>query len=138
MRSKEEEMVGERMKTNKKMNKKMKLKETKISLLLLLTMVGCAGSYTCKEYPSGKCQSVSNVYDKTNKPSLPESFPDSPRKPFNHSESGVMSTTLLGAPILKEPKVLRVLMNYWVDEDQDLNLGGYLFLKLGEAEWHIH
>lgn len=109
--------------------------------MLLVNLGGCAGSYTCNEYPTGRCQSVSEVYDKTNKKRLGDSPKPTEKLDLNqNSKKGdaVLNSSLLGSPILKEPIVMRVLLNYWEDEDQDLNMGGYIFVKVKDSEWEIH
>jgi hypothetical protein len=101
--------------------------------LLLLFLSNCATTYSCKTETAGKCQSISEVYDNLNKKSVlevkNENTPNDQQINFKQP--------LEGSPILKEPKVLRVLLNYWEDEEKDLNLGGYVFVKVREAEWVI-
>lgn len=115
---------------------------TKIIFLffLIFNLTGCAGSYTCNTYPTGKCQSVSKVYEK-NKNKNYENRSDGEKEIQTgkmKTSKEVIQSTLLGSPILKEPKVLRVLLNYWEDDDKDLNMGGYIFVKVRDAEWELH
>lgn len=96
----------------------------------------CATTYKCGEFPEGKCQNVSDVYRK----SLNDhSASDDNFSNLNSTKNISMSDDQLkdGHPILSRPRVLRVLFNKWMDKDGDLNLGGYMFLKIEDSKWQI-
>jgi hypothetical protein len=104
-----------------------------VRILLLMALVAftsCATSYSCKTDNLGKCQSVSEVF---------EHVKNGEKRSESVEVRGkeVMDTPLLGMPVLKEPVVLRVLLNHWEDEDQDLVMGGYIFIKVRDAAWSI-
>lgn len=111
-----------------------------ILFILVLTLLGGCASYTCNEYPSGRCQSVSEVYEKTNRrggqATKTEIDKINSREEIKKGNEAI-HTPLLGNPILKEPIVLRVLLNSWEDEDQDFIMGGYIFVKVKDAQWRI-
>jgi type IV conjugative transfer system lipoprotein TraV len=124
----------------------------KFSLICaILMLTGCAQNYTCGQFPSSGCQSVSTVYEKTN-----DGFHDYRKTLFDEKSekktvekqknsrnrrTGRTHQTLNyvtpGDPILAKPTVMRVLINAWVDQDKDLNSGGFIYLRLKDSEWII-
>jgi len=134
-------------------------------VVLLISMVsGCATNYSCSGYPDMPCASISGVYDRTKDgvtdyratTGNSESKNSSSRKGIsrgrhggathNHSshENNVIqvakSETVLnyvapGDPILSEPRILRGLFFPWVDDDKDLQAGGYVYLRISEPKW---
>ena len=109
--------------------------------VFLLILGGCATTYSCNTRTAGKCQTISDVYKHVDK--NPDESPERTQKelsteygPKNGGER--FKEPLAGKPILREPKVLRVLLNYWEDEEKDLNLGGYVFVKVRDVEWELH
>lgn len=103
--------------------------------LLTLFLSSCATTYSCKTQTAGKCQSISEVYANVNKEGDDNNLKsdDSSLK----SVGKILTQPLEGKAVLKEPKVIRVLLNYFEDEERDLNLGGYIFVKVEDAKWAI-
>jgi len=115
------------------------MKKEFFALLLLILLSGCSTGYSCNTKTAGKCQSVSDVYKNVDKDGSVEE-----EKSEVASISGVSSGSINklkepieGQAILSQPIVLRVLLNYWEDEDKDLNLGGYIFVKVRDAQWQM-
>lgn len=110
-----------------------------IFIICLLFLSSCATTYSCNTKTAGKCQSISEVYDNVDKDSGHNS-PSTEIAKENDLDSFKrfkLKEPLEGKAVLSEPQVLRVLLNYWEDEEKDLNLGGYVFVKVREAEWQI-
>ena len=128
------------------------MKKYFLILISLLMLNGCAATYTCGQFPSSGCQSVSTVYEKTN-----DGFHDYRKTLFDEENKkkvekkkqkngqklhvGKTHQTLNyatpGDPILTKPAVMRVLFNAWVDQEKDLNAGGFIYLRLRDSEWVI-
>ncbi len=116
----------------------------KIILLFMFILTGCASSsFTCGEYPSGKCKSVSTVYKETQNDWVDYRKTNVTQKKnskdfkLNLSKPTPLSVPLAGKPLLSKPKILRILVTQWIDEDNDFNGGGYLYVKVRDSEW-IH
>ncbi|MDT1914065.1 TraV family lipoprotein, partial [Acinetobacter baumannii] len=43
----------------------------------------------------------------------------------------------VGEPILTPPKTMRIFYTPFKDEQGDLNVGGYVYVQLNDAEWVI-
>jgi hypothetical protein len=126
-----------------------------ILLIILMLIEWSCASYTCKEYPTGRCQSVSSVYENSKKPNFlsqnesenevknQEAIKSKTTKVEKNQNQNLNSPLtainfeLVGKPIIKNPKVLRILINHWEDEDKDLNIGGHIYLRVEEAKWEI-
>ena len=112
---------------------------------------GCATDYTCGAVPGSKCKNVNEVYEQTNegvkdyRSSLyGESKEGSSRKAREVRDIAVApSANALnykspGDPVLVKPEVMRILFTSWVDKENDLNAGGYVYLQLGELRWDLN
>ena len=103
---------------------------------------GCSSTqYSCGESPqSGQCQSLSSVYNRTdgelydyrNSKSKTDmlNFSSEHKHTVNFEHEGK-------TPLLSKPRVLRIFFNPFEDSDKDLNLGGYVYIRLSESEWQI-
>jgi hypothetical protein len=102
--------------------------------IFLFSLVGCATSYTCQDYPTGKCQTVSKVYKRSKHP-----LKGKKEVKVKQSNKGnkVIVNKLEGNPLLLKPKVIRIYINHWEDKEGDLHVGGYIFVKVKGAEWNI-
>ena len=125
-------------------------------VFFILYLSGCATSqYSCGQYPEAGCQPVSTVYNRTN-----DGYHDY-RKTL-YSKNGkknsksrsrrridkvntiqvsqahrVLNYTSPGDPILSQPVVMRILFNSWLDKENDLNAGGFVFVKIRGGEWQM-
>lgn len=124
-----------------------------ISLLTLLAgcvnmMSGLDGGskFACKAPDGVVCTSVSGVYANSVSGSLPsqqhatkgsvdsKAVPDP--KPYNASPP-TTTAPAPGTPLLSSPKVLRLWIAPWVDEDGDLHDQSYLYVMWHRGEWQI-
>lgn len=106
--------------------------------LLTLFLSSCATTYSCKTQTAGKCQSISEVYANVNKEDHSnDNNSNIDSNKMENSGAQILAQPLEGKAVLKEPKVIRVLLNYFEDEERDLNLGGYIFVKVEDAKWAI-
>ncbi|MBF0315142.1 MAG: hypothetical protein HQK50_17480 [Oligoflexia bacterium] len=108
-----------------------------IILVMIIAMSGCATTYSCKTKSAGKCQSISEVYDNVNKDDSDQEEKDEKEKNREWMRERRLKGPIEGNAILREPKVLRVLLSHFEDEEKDLNLGGYVFVKIRDSEWEI-
>lgn len=120
------------------------------ALLMVLgfsVLAGCAtDSYTCGQFPESGCQPVSVVYKRTN-----DGFHDYRHDLYDEqkreAKGGVdirvgqahktMNYVSAGDPVLTKPVVLRILMDSYEDEQKDLIGGGFVYVRLRDAEWVI-
>jgi len=118
---------------------------------LTLMMTGCA-KFSCGQFPQSGCQPVSHVYDRTNdgfndyRTSLNKDDRKTRSKRHYHDHTfddrlkvgaahKAVNYANPGDPILTKPVIIRVLVAPWEDKQNDLNAGGYVYLKLRESEW---
>ena len=122
-----------------------------VILILVAGFLGGCTKFSCGQFPQSGCQPVSHVYDRTN-----EGFYDY-RSTLNKKEEKsrnkghrdhyfddrievgdahkAINHANPGDPILTKPVVMRVLFAPWEDNQKDLNIGGYVYLKIRDAEW---
>lgn len=121
-------------------------------ILSALLLQGCVSNskFSCAEVPTGGCRSVSEVYSQTN-----DGFVDYRQE---ESQKGKLSSKAQhakeiavrisqanralnyanpGDPILGKPMILRILITPYRDEDGDYIAGGYVYMKIKDAEWKI-
>lgn len=125
-------------------------------LIILLLLTGCTASrFTCGKFPGAGCKPVTSVYDETNGELTdyrrhstlssdarsyvsgnPESSNHRPPIKINIGRASQAINHLPpGAPLLTKPVTMRILVNTYIDEENDLNTGGYVYIKLRESEW---
>ena len=132
-------------------------------LLLLPTLTACANmagldgksEFACKAPDGVVCTSVSGVYANTLAGTLParregyaqSEAPDSaseakpkgpadPLKPYS-AEPPAGTAPAAGTPLLSPPRVLRLWLAPWVDEDGDLHDQAYLYVMWHRGEWQL-
>lgn len=115
----------------------------------LLLSIGCATEYSCGQFPSSGCQPISMVYEKTNgniydyrKDLYEKSHREIPTKKERRASAARSPIENIdridseqGEVTLKKPKILKVQLGNWVDEDKVLHSGGSLFIKIRDVEW---
>jgi len=118
------------------------LKWTLLSLAFVTLITGCT-SYGCKGFPNNPiCKSAVAAYKATDgSPIEPtgiehqigdESQPDQ-KTAFIEPNPTVDHTV----PIRTPPKIMRVWIAPWEDNDGDLQVSGYLFTELEPRRWMI-
>lgn len=119
-------------------------------------IAACSPTYTCGTFPESGCQPVSAAYEETNtgvadyrkefyngtssgKSSLENSNEqdDEYAKDIvaKHAKPSILTDMAPGNPIIKERRVIRMLLNNWNDADNDLHSGEYIFMRIGDEEW---
>ena len=121
-----------------------------VILAALAVMAGCSPKFGCNQYPETGCMPVSTVYDRTNNGFVDYRHQQDAGKAgskghrYNHfvddrirvgAAHKQLNYANPGDPILTQPVILRVLVAPWEDKQNDLNAGGFLYLKLRESEW---
>lgn len=103
---------------------------------LLLSACASAPRYACGvPNKTGGCRTVSKVFDDS------VAMAASPAAtPYTYP---VLAPTALAVPsagdaLLSRPRVVRVLILPWEDEDGDLHAGGYLYLRLDRGAWTLN
>lgn len=123
-------------------------------VMAALTLTGCADNFSCAQYPTTGCQPVSDVYARTNgelndyRNSL---YREENKKKDEEKKDSMKSTVVEvgqahrslnyaqpGDPILSKPVVMRILINSYVDNQNDLNAGGYVYIKVRDSEWQVN
>ena len=133
-------------------------------LLLLPTLSACANmagldgksEFACKAPDGVVCTSVSGVYANTvvgtlpvqqtgdaSQRAVPESsteadskHPADPPKPYAATPPAGAAPAA-GTPLLSPPRVLRLWLAPWVDEDGDLHDQAYLYVMWHRGEWQL-
>ena len=119
-----------------------------IALPLLLS--GCATEYACPiPQGDGGCRSVAQVYQDTlgDTDSMTPSAgggasADAPAKPTAMTATATSAAPVLkpsnpGDAVLSMPRVLRLDFMPWRDADDDLQGGGFVYLRLDRGQWTI-
>lgn len=121
------------------------MKTIGISFLLcaLLALYGCGASFTCPAPNSGmKCTSVSTVYSRAlsgeleaspQKTSVEEFNPDDIKEKKPATVSAKLETSKM-VPLRTPPKIIRMWIAPWEDDDGDLNQGGYVFSEITDPK----
>ena len=121
-------------------------------LLLLPTLSACANmagldgksEFACRAPDGVVCTSVSGVYANTLAGTLPtrpasETDPKPPAaepRPYG-ARPPVGTAPAAGTPLLSQPRVLRLWLAPWVDEDGDLHDQAYLYVMWHRGEWQL-
>lgn len=132
-------------------------------LLLLPTLSACANmagldgksEFACKAPDGVVCTSVSGVYANTLVGTLPARQADRPQgvapesateihpkgqvdTPRPYAATPPLGTApAAGTPLLSPPRVLRLWLAPWVDEDGDLHDQAYLYVMWHRGEWQL-
>lgn len=111
---------------------------------------GCTTEYTCGKFPDAGCQPISSAYEDTNsgvedyrrdfykgkgKTDVAESDEYSRDIKVRMSKPTLLTDMAPGNPIIKERRVVRMLLNNWRDQENDLHSGEYIFMRIGDEEW---
>lgn len=113
------------------------MKSLLLSIVALLALSACASAprYACGvPNKTGDCRTVSKVFD--------DSLATAATPAIAAEPAPTLSPTALAAPLsgealLSRPRVVRVLVLPWEDEDGDLHAGGYLYLRLDRGAWTL-
>lgn len=120
-------------------------------------MIGCTTGYekdfSCSAFPSMGCTPTQVVFERSENEvhdyrldsvaAEPEKKSRKARKAEKKQDVAVSSTDKAidhaepGDPVLTTPKNMRILFLPWEDKEKDLNIGGYVYVRLGEPEWKI-
>lgn len=108
------------------------------SLLMLFTLaaftavsLGCSARYGCPAPDGVTCQSMTDVYHGARSPGKEAKKDTQDDYPFRPE---VLSGSV---PVRKAPKVIRIWLAPWVDEDEDLHQPGYIYAELPVKKWAI-
>jgi len=106
----------------------MLIRLTVLILFMLAVSVGCSAKYGCPAPDGVTCKSMTEVYHAAGEvgKSMGKEAPEKYIKP----------EVLAGpVPIRKAPKVIRIWLAPWVDEDEDLHQPGYIYAELQTRKW---
>lgn len=107
-----------------------------ILLGLLFLLPGCAVRYACPAPEGVRCQPISEVYATTEKePMRPtDSRPAIERRSM---DDHLVPPDGIEAPLRTAPKILRVWLAPWIDQEGDLHREGELFLVIHTGGWTL-
>jgi hypothetical protein len=117
------------------------------TVFISLVMSGCAvfdSQYTCGAIPDSGCTPLSEVYENTS-----GDVYDYRKDSQTESKKSLIAQNIIkvspstralnyvnpGDPILTQPVVMRVLYRSFETDKSDLDAGGYVYLKMRDAEW---
>lgn len=102
---------------------------------LALTACASAPRYACGvPNKTGGCRTVSKVFDDS---VAMTATPATAAQPSPIPAPAALAVPSSGDPLLSRPRVVRVLVLPWEDEDGDLHAGGYLYLRLDRGAWTL-
>ncbi|MFO1388301.1 TraV family lipoprotein [Cellvibrio sp.] len=124
--------------------------------LLLALLMSCSSNYSCGMFPHTGCKPVSRVYAENSKGlndyrgSLTESNNKSDHgldskasaesKEININiapVNSILEPVRSGTPLLSKPLIMRVYLTPWEDNDRDLNMGSFVYVRVRDAEWQL-
>lgn len=137
-----------------------------VSTVLTGCMSGYASKYGCKGLPDGVvCKSPTQIYDMTNDDNFEGVYHSNLHEGHDHeeSESGMFKSSKSKKserqtpadealnlfskpqfqaasspmPILEQPKVLRIWVAPWKDQNETLNWGSYMFTEITPRRWNF-
>ena len=107
--------------------------------LIIITgilLTGCASTYTCQDYPTGQCQTLSKVYKNSKKKESLMTKGEDEEISISKNTIAIENPTI-ARPLLSRPKTLRIFVNHWEDEDGDLHVGGYIYVRFKDSLWKM-
>lgn len=114
----------------------MKIAVAWVSVLVAASLSGCAARYGCPAPKGVSCKPISEVYrstlgnattPKTAKNATALSVPAKPSAPASLAESQ--------PPIRSAPKILKVWISPWIDDEGDLHQEGYVYVVVDHGAW---
>ena len=113
---------------------------------MLAGLTGCT-NYSCKNFPKGTCQNMSQVYDDTGKNFQDYRQGTGKQAKYDKKKAGintvVVSNTVKGInelsagdPVLTKPQVLRAWIKPWEDKEKDLNYS-FVYIRVKDSEWTV-
>lgn len=110
-----------------------------ILLVALAGLTGCSlkAKYGCPAPDGVQCKSISEVYKRTQGPRAPS--PDHPalRAARGAPPSAAPVPEETPRPIRSAPKIMRVWIAPWIDDEGDLHQEGFLYMVVDEGKWAV-
>lgn len=139
---------------------------TALSTLMTACMSGYGSSYGCKGLPDGiVCKSPTQIYDMTNDDNFGGVYQSTLHEGHDHSNESVsgmfksskskkteqtpandainlfskpqFQAASSPMPVLEQPKVLRIWVAPWKDQNETLNWGNYMFTEITPRRWNF-
>lgn len=113
-----------------------------------MVTAGCSAKYNCTKFPTGKCENMSAIYERTG--GQFQDYREPSYLPVEGGKRGAKSgkTVTIGNPVnklnelqpgdavLTTPQVMRVWFRPWPDKDGDLNYS-FTYIKVKDSEWTV-
>lgn len=113
------------------------MKSLLFTVLAVFALSACASAprYACGvPNKTGGCRTVSKVFDDS---VAMAAAPAAASEAVPSLPAAALAVPSSGDALLSRPRVVRVLVLPWEDEDGDLNAGGYLYLRLDRGAWTL-
>ena len=113
----------------------------RLLVIALAACTACSPSYTCGDIPDAVCQSVSDTFEQTH--GRASSTSRAAARP-DQAGSGLVAApgteplaqdSGIDEPFLTRPRLLRILFTPWQDKAHDLHTGGYVYIRIEDAQW---
>lgn len=124
----------------------MKIKLVVAFAISVAALSGCSTKYHCNKFPTGNCENMGQVYDRTGGGF--KDYRDTGHIPVEGQRRNGGKTVIIGNPVnklnelqpgdavLTTPQVMRVWFKPWPDKDGDLNYS-FTYIKVRESEWTV-
>jgi Type IV conjugative transfer system lipoprotein (TraV) len=104
-------------------------------LVLSIVLSGCAVKYGCPAPEGVQCKPISEVYRSL---SHTEGAKKIPKESLTNSKAADLApASETPVPIRSAPKILRVWVAPWIDQEGDLHQEGYLYLVVDHGTWAL-
>jgi len=92
--------------------------------------------YSCNTVPGGVCKPLQQVYnDSINKRGDVKKPVENNGNVASSNQAYILDRSEFMPPILTGPEVLRVLYFSFENQENDLDGGGFVYLKVRESQW---
>ncbi len=114
----------------------MKIAVACVSVLAAASLAGCAARYGCPAPKGVSCKPISEVYRSTlGSATTPKTAKNATAPPASANPPAPASLAEGHPPIRSAPRILRVWISPWIDDEGDLHQEGYVYVVVDHGAW---
>lgn len=107
-----------------------------VSVLAVAVLAGCAARYSCPAPKGVSCKPISEVYRSTlGNGATPKAAKNAPAPSTSAKPPGPTALAENQSPIRSAPKILKVWISPWIDDEGDLHQEGYVYVVVDHGAW---
>lgn len=114
----------------------MKIAVACVAVLAAAGLAGCAARYGCPAPKGVSCKPISEVYRSTLGSATAPKMAKNATAPSAPAKSSAPASLAEGQPPIRSaPKILRVWVAPWIDDEGDLHQEGYVYVVVDHGAW---